>query len=86
MKIHRSCILLLMAIVAALGPHSAGQAADWQQIPISSLPAFHPQEPKRFELPNGMVVFLQEDHELPLIAVPHGYVAAPGRNRLTKSG
>lgn len=67
MKIHRSCILLLMAIVAALGPHSAGQAADWQQIPIPSLPAFHPREPKRFELPNGMVVFLQEDHELPLI-------------------
>ncbi len=31
------------------------------------MPAFHPQEPKRIELPNGMVIFLQEDHELPLI-------------------
>ena len=67
MKVHRSCILLLMAIVVALVPHSAGQAADWRQIPIPSLPAFHPQEPKRFELPNGMVIFLQEDHELPII-------------------
>ncbi len=39
----------------------------WQQIPIPPLPAFHPQEPKRIVLPNGMVIFLQEDHELPLI-------------------
>ena len=42
-------------------------AQDWKQIPIPKLPPFHPQEPKRVELPNGMVVFLQEDHELPLI-------------------
>jgi len=67
MKSHRLCLLLLMAIVPALARHSAGQAADWRQIPIPSLPAFHPQEPKRIELPNGMVVFLQEDHELPII-------------------
>ena len=39
----------------------------WKQIPIPKLPAFHPQQPKRIELPNGMVVFLQEDHELPII-------------------
>lgn len=35
--------------------------------PIQPLPAFHPQEPKRIELPNGLVIFLQEDHELPTI-------------------
>ncbi len=39
----------------------------WQQIAIPKLPAFHPAQPKRIELPNGMVVFLQEDHELPTI-------------------
>jgi zinc protease len=39
----------------------------WMEIPISKLPAFHPVQPKRIELPNGMVVFLQEDHELPTI-------------------
>jgi len=39
----------------------------WQQISIPKLPAFHPAQPKRIELPNGMVVFLQEDHELPMI-------------------
>lgn len=42
-------------------------AQEWKQIPVPKLPAFHPQEPKRIELPNGMVIFLQEDHELPLI-------------------
>jgi zinc protease len=43
------------------------QAATWKQVPIPPLPAFHPAQPKRIVLPNGMVVFLQEDHELPLI-------------------
>ncbi|HLW88078.1 MAG TPA: insulinase family protein [Terriglobales bacterium] len=47
--------------------YASAQATNWQQIPIPPLPAFHPQEPKRVELPNGMVIFLQEDHELPLI-------------------
>jgi zinc protease len=39
----------------------------WQKIPIPKLPEFRPEQPKRIELPNGMVVFLQEDHELPII-------------------
>jgi zinc protease len=43
------------------------QAQRWQQIAIPKLPEFHPAQPKRIELPNGMVVFLQEDHELPMI-------------------
>jgi len=46
---------------------SAGPAAPWKQIPIPPLRQFNPQQPRRFELPNGMVIFLQEDHELPLI-------------------
>jgi zinc protease len=43
------------------------QAANWTDIKIPPLPAFHPPQPKRIVLSNGMVVFLQEDHELPLI-------------------
>ncbi|HWK30488.1 MAG TPA: hypothetical protein VNR20_00240, partial [Terriglobales bacterium] len=31
------------------------------------LPEFKPQQPKRIQLKNGMVIFLQEDHELPII-------------------
>ncbi len=58
-----ACILAGIAAV----PGSFAQATDWQKIKIPTLPAFHPAEPKRIELPNGMVIFLQEDHELPLI-------------------
>jgi len=43
------------------------QTTSWKQIPIPALHPFHPQEPKRVELPNGLVLFLQEDHELPLV-------------------
>jgi zinc protease len=59
----------LFAVVLLVGAYVQlwGQATDWKQVPIPKLPAFHPPQPKRIELPNGMVVFLQEDHELPLI-------------------
>ena len=59
--------LLALITMAVAVPQSAAQTTTWQQIPIPPLPAFHPQQPKRIELSNGMVIFLQEDHELPLI-------------------
>src|ERR1700753_2765106 len=40
---------------------------SWEKVPIPTLHKFKPQEPRRIELPNGMVIFLQENHELPLI-------------------
>ena len=40
---------------------------DWRQIPIPPLHSFQPKQPKRIQLANGMVIFLQEDRELPLI-------------------
>ncbi|HEV2688024.1 MAG TPA: pitrilysin family protein, partial [Bryobacteraceae bacterium] len=43
------------------------QTEPWRQVPIPKLPAFHPPQPKRIQLRNGMVIFLQEDHELPMI-------------------
>jgi zinc protease len=62
-------ILAALVVTAVMGlvPGARGQATDWHQIPIPPLPGFHPKEPKRIELPNGMVIFLEEDHELPLI-------------------
>jgi zinc protease len=62
-------LLLSFAFVTILGFHvspAAGQTS-WQDIKVPPLPDFHPQVPKRLVLPNGMVIFLQEDHELPLI-------------------
>src|SRR5215472_13823942 len=60
-------LTLLLCSVTIAPTYSAGQTSRWQQIPIPQLPAFQPQQPKRVQLPNGMVIFLQEDHELPLI-------------------
>ncbi|MGA9528854.1 MAG: pitrilysin family protein [Terriglobales bacterium] len=57
--------LLAATLFAGIPP--AWAQTSWKQIPIPKLPAFKPTEPKRIELPNGMVIFLQEDHELPLI-------------------
>jgi zinc protease len=64
----KNLLLLLLAIVTVLPVQRAtGQVTNWKQIPVPQLPAFKPQQPKRIELSNGMVIFLQEDHELPLI-------------------
>jgi zinc protease len=59
--------LLLIASILAPVTYAAAQAANWKEIQIAPLPPFHPRQPKRIELSNGMVIFLQEDHELPLI-------------------
>jgi zinc protease len=66
----KAVFVIVIAILAAAifaAPRASAQAASYQQVPIPPLPAFHPQQPKRIELSNGMVIFLQEDHELPLI-------------------
>jgi zinc protease len=69
MRLTRSLIPTFLVIVScfAIFTTAIGQVKSWQQIPTSPLPAFHPAQPKRIELSNGMVIFLQEDHELPLI-------------------
>jgi zinc protease len=62
----------------ALSPLPAQQTKPWEQIPIPKLHDFKPQQPKRIELKNGIVVFLQEDHDLPFIS---GSVLIPGGSR-----
>src|SRR5215472_11849360 len=53
------------------GPSSNDQhdaaAADLQRIQKPPLPEVRRQQPRRIQFENGMVIFLQEDHELPLI-------------------
>jgi zinc protease len=46
---------------------SPSQKPAWERIPTPPLPAFKPVEPTRIQFSNGMVIFLQEDHELPII-------------------
>jgi len=83
---HTLILSLLLAIFGFSSlPGASAQATNWKQIPIPQLPAFKPQQPKRVQLANGMVIFLQEDHELPLIdgfaRIRGGSVSEPADKR-----
>ena len=63
---------------AAAPAKTPPQAQPWKKIPIPPLHAFKPVQPRRIELSNGLVIFLQEDHELPFI---DGTILIRGGNR-----
>jgi zinc protease len=73
-------VVLAGTAFIAIGPISAPaqQEKPWEKIPIPPLREFKPQQPKRIELKNGIVLFLQEDHELPFVS---GSVLIPGGSR-----
>jgi zinc protease len=76
-----SSLLLTSASLPAQSTQAAPaptEAQPWKQIPIPPLHAFKPAQPRRIELPNGLVIFLQEDHELPFI---EGTILIRGGNR-----
>ena len=56
----------------------AQENKPWEKIPTPKLHEFKPQQPKRIVLKNGVVLFLQEDHELPFVS---GSVTIPGGSR-----
>jgi zinc protease len=70
----------LLTLSTVLVPFAlpAQQSKPWEKIPIPTLHEFNPHQPKRIELKNGIVVFLQEDHELPFVS---GSVLIPGGSR-----
>jgi zinc protease len=72
--------LVLAAAASSLAPVVlfAQQDKPWEKIPVPKLHDFKPQQPKRIELKNGIVIFLQEDHELPFVS---GSVLIPGGSR-----
>lgn len=61
-----------------LAPSSFAQVSDWKEIKVPPLNKFTIQQPTKITLPNGMVVMLQEDHELPLVS---GYAVIRGGGR-----
>lgn len=63
----RAAVRILLAVLIAPAALAAQTATDWKAIPKPPLRPFQPQQPRRVALANGMVIFLQEDHELPLI-------------------
>lgn len=76
LRIALASMCFLLPLVPVCAP--AQQEKPWQKIPIPPLHEFKPQQPKRIELKNGIVLFLQEDHELPFVS---GSVLIPGGSR-----
>jgi zinc protease len=76
----KNCSGICLVFAALVAPVSlnAQQNKPWEKIPIPKLHDFKPQQPKRIELRNGIVLFLQEDHELPFVS---GSVLIPGGSR-----
>ena len=72
-------VVLMASAAVAFGQ----QARPWEQIATPPLHEFHPQQPKRIELKNGIVLFLEEDHELPFVS---GSVFIPGGERDVEAG
>ena len=78
-------VRLAAAALTLAGPVMA-QVDDYRKIQKPALAPFQPQQPQRLVLENGMVIFLQEDHELPLI---NGFALVRGGSReepATKTG
>ena len=70
-RLHRFVILSAVAAltIAAAVPPAVAQVTKPSEITYPPLPAFQAPKPTRFVLPNGMVVMVIEDHELPLVNV-----------------
>ncbi len=71
---------LVAAAALFLGSTAPAQSPQqpWTKIPIPPLHTFHPTEPTRVDLQNGVTVFLQEDRELPFI---DGFIRVRGGSR-----
>ena len=67
MKTRRFLLTTLLALAVTLP--AAGQVQDWKQIKYPPLDPMKIPDPQRVTLPNGMLVMLLEDHELPAIEV-----------------
>jgi zinc protease len=67
--------LKIAAAILAVVTAAFGQVHSYKEIKTGTLRSFTPSQPTRVQLSNGMVILLQEDHELPLIrgsALIHG--------------
>ena len=63
----RTRFAVVLATLLTFVTSLAAQVTDHTEIKTPPLRSFSMPQPKRIELPNGMVIFLQEDRELPLI-------------------
>jgi predicted Zn-dependent peptidase len=70
MRNSKTILLVAIALVAALAAlPAAAQAKSYKSIKYPELPEFKVNKPEVYTMPNGLKVFLMEDHELPMIDV-----------------
>ena len=66
--LHRMALSLLVALIAlSLAAPAAQAKKTWEKIKVPVLGEVNLPEYERVELDNGMVLFLAEDHEFPLV-------------------
>ncbi len=62
--------VLALTVLGGIGLHAQPKPAEhYQDLKYPPLNKIQPPTPERFMLPNGMTVYLVQDHELPLITV-----------------
>lgn len=57
----------VVVLVSIVGASACVPGLDWRSVQTPALRKFQPVEPRRVVLANGLVLFLQEDHELPFV-------------------
>jgi len=62
-----AALVALAAVLTAAPSAMAAKKKPWESIPVPPLSTFAMPAYERVELPSGMVVFLAEDHEFPLV-------------------
>ncbi|WP_263409253.1 M16 family metallopeptidase [Terriglobus tenax] len=63
----KTILRVALTLSLAVPALPAQTAQPWAKIPTPPLHEFKPVQPKRIDLKNGVIIFLQEDHELPFI-------------------
>ena len=76
----------LFCFVLLLTAFSPAQITPWNKIQAPPLPPFTQPEPVRIQLANDMVIFLQPDHELPLISATANIRGGSVSEPVNKSG
>jgi zinc protease len=62
------CLTVLTLCFAVIMPATASTPKHYTELTFPPIPAVRPPAYKRFTLKNGLVVYLLEDHELPLVS------------------
>ena len=67
-KTRPTLVAVLGSLLTCLAATAIAQGVDPRQVPVPPLHPIHSVKPERFVMPDGIVVYLLEDHELPRVS------------------